>query len=358
MRIKKFMSVLLVMALMFSFCSFFVSAEYVEIIYSKNGEFMAIGGTGTSMADITSTITKSTSTYSGKACTTFRYPASGSYSSRVIIVDYDAVLKVNHNYNLHLFLNSDLPSYTEFAVYLSYVDFDGIIRNSTTLFEYSGKTSDLTNWIEVNVNFTPDNSYISSSSNQVIEIQFINTSQAMSYVRISELIELTDEDDNSSWFEKIINAIKEIPTNFVNGVKSFFENLGNKISELGDSIESFFINLGEDIGEFFTMLKNYILYFEHPVTLNDDGVLVDSSGNPIYTNPFASAMEKVKNTFNGWIDDIDQFVSDMDVSRNNVSSYISQGTSIINDVMSASPVLTACIIFVAGFLVIRKVVGR
>lgn len=328
MRIKKFMSVLLVMALMFSFCSFFVYAESVETIYSKDLNYEAYGF-GSSADTITDTISKSTSTYSSKSCTVYRFPVSGSYDNRFLGLMYEDNFKAGHNYSLNLYLNSDLPSSTRFSIYFDYIDYSGTVIKEVTLFEYSGTTSDLSKWIEVDVKFSPDSSLISSSSKQQIVIMFDYSSQAMSYVRVSEIIELTDEDDNDSWFEKIIESITSLP-----------ERIGNAISE------------------FFTMLKNYFLYFQHPVSLDEDGVVLDANGQPIYTNPFGSALESVKNTFDGWIEDIDTFISDMDESRINVSTYIEKGTSVINEVMSASPILTACIIFAAGFLVIRKVVGR
>ena len=114
----------------------------------------------------------------------------------------------------------------------------------------------------------------------------------------------------------------------------------------------------ENIKGFFDMLKNFLLYFQHPVELNSDGVLVDGSGKPIYINPFDSALADVEATVNGWIDDIKVFVDDMDESRIEVSGYIEIGTEFINDIMSAHPIISACILFAVAFFVVRKVVGR
>ena len=66
MRIKKFMSVLLVMALMFSFCSFFVSAADDGVINTRDLDFSASvqvlnsSGTSTVQHDVTNDVTVDT----------------------------------------------------------------------------------------------------------------------------------------------------------------------------------------------------------------------------------------------------------------------------------------------------------
>lgn len=274
MKIRKICLFLAFCMLFISANVFTVSAEYVKLIYSKNNSFYAVGGNGTSMELITSTISQSSASYSGKASTTFRFPASGSYSSgRILQVSFSEILKVNHNYNLHLFLNSDLPSYTDFAVYLSAVG----TNNDIVLFEYSGTTSDLTKWIEVDVSFFIDDSLSSTAGHEII-IEFFNTSQAMSYVRISETLELTDLDDNSNWFEDIISAIFQLDSDIDTYISDLESSLLAQLITLDSNIDSYFdalggelvsaiTNLDTHIDGYFQLLKNGII--ENDIALSD-----------------------------------------------------------------------------------------
>lgn len=191
---------------------------------------------------------------------------------------------------------------------------------------------------------------------------------------IQRYIEVVDDD--VSWLVKILNAIKAIPSN----ISGFFTTLGNRISgffdtvntkindfknnvsswfsDLKETIKQKFVDLGNDIGEFFEKLKNYLLYFQHPVTTNSDGVLIGVDGKPVYTNPFESALQKVEDTVYDWLGKISNFLDSMEQSRVDVSGYLENGSTLVNGVLKASPALAVCLTFAVGFFVIRKVVGR
>ena len=190
-------------------------------------------------------------------------------------------------------------------------------------------------------------------------------------------IHLTNLDDNSGWFQKIIDAITSIPskissffTNLGSTIGNFFsdlweklrtqfENIGKWFKELGDKIGQFFVDLGEDIKGFFEMLKNYLLYFQHPVTVNSDGVPInDKTGKPVYTNPFSSKLKEILNKLEEWTESINGFIDSMDSARDNVTSYMDSGKELIDGVIKGVPILAAVLIFVAGFYVVRKVVGQ
>lgn len=193
---------------------------------------------------------------------------------------------------------------------------------------------------------------------------------------ISREIGFVDTTDNPSWLGKILNKFSELGDTiggFFDGlgdriggffeeqkqkIQDFSNNVGQWFTDLGNNIKQWFIDLGEDIGEFFTMLKNYLLYFQHPVTTNSDGVLIGKDGKPVYTNPFESAIDKVKATVDDWLAKINNFVDGMETSRQDVTGYLENGSGVINTVLSASPILSVCVLFAVGFFVIRKVVGR
>lgn len=99
------------------------------------------------------------------------------------------------------------------------------------------------------------------------------------------------------------------------------------------------------IGAFFDKLINYILYLQPTEPEREEyfsgGVLTDID---LFINENASRTG--------------DFVLTLDDTLDSVSVYIEQGTSIINTVFDALPILNACFIFLLVFAVVRKVVGR
>lgn len=178
------------------------------------------------------------------------------------------------------------------------------------------------------------------------------------YFWFGKEVTFVDRTDNPGWLGKILQRF----TDLGNTIGGFFTNLGNKIggffTDLKDSLVQKFVDLGNSIGEFFDMLRDYILYFEHPVDLDSNGVPIGADGKPVYTNPFASKLDEFKTTVNGWLDTINEFINSIDSSRVAVAGYLSNGSTLINGVLSAVPILSVVLTFAIVFLVVRKVVGR
>lgn len=382
---KKMISILLVIVSLLSFCSFSVYADEGLSINTIDMDWHVTYRVPTQeiSEDITDEVSVSVDTSQGVfgGFTCFRIPNKyyktfGSF--RLLFLSSPFTLRADHEYNIkfsygHIF-SLPLNCSASLVVYTS----SGELYKSIPI--YSGSTSSQNKAITPDFNFLvksadlPDG-YVCRLSVSFEEINNANTT-ADGRICISPQIEVSDLDDDSGWFEKILNAIKAIPQNIAsffqnlgNSIGGFFENLWNNIKQkfddlktwidgLGENIKQWFIDLGNDISEFFTMLKNYLLYFQHPVTVNADGVLIGKDGKPVYTNPFDSAIDKVKTTVDDWLSKINDFVDGMEQSRLDVTGYLESGTGVINKVLKASPILTACVVFAVGFLVIRKVVGR
>ena len=175
---------------------------------------------------------------------------------------------------------------------------------------------------------------------------------------LGKTVEYTDRTEEPGWLGKILQRF----TDLGNTIGSFFTNLGNKIggffTDLKDSLVQKFVDLGNSIGEFFDMLRDYILYFEHPVELDSNGVPIGVDGKPVYINPFASKLDEFKTTVNGWLDKINGFINSIDSSCVAVAGYLSNGSTLINGVLTAVPILSVVLTFAVVFLVVRKVVGR
>ncbi|MEE1321070.1 MAG: hypothetical protein UHM85_05995 [Acutalibacteraceae bacterium] len=103
-------------------------------------------------------------------------------------------------------------------------------------------------------------------------------------------------------------------------------------------------SIPDKIGGFFENLKNYLLYFQ--------------AEKPEHVNPFAGILTDVQNFFNSQIEDTSDFKDSLNSTFENVSTYISTGSSVINKLLDGVPLLNAFLIFFVVIAVIRKVVGR
>lgn len=83
---------------------------------------------------------------------------------------------------------------------------------------------------------------------------------------ISNPVILDDIDDDSGWFQRILNAIKELPEKIVGAIKAipeaigkFFTDLWNNLKQQFENIGQWFSDLGDKIGQFFVDLYNDII---------------------------------------------------------------------------------------------------
>lgn len=345
MKTKKIISIILTVLLMFSFCSFSVSAADGTGEFDTEDIFTTayIYTSSTGVINVTNDVTVdnvSSGTFKGFKKYSVPILQDDVVKTQVQLTFEDRfTMRSGHEYNLKFQWGYRLgvPCTMEINLYIR--DTAGtLIKTQKILTVDSPGNSKIQN---VDCNFSPSVSDIESgyTCNFVIRLTqkyFESSTGSPQEFFVSPTVSLTDLDDNSGLINSIIDAIKAIP----------------------ERIKGFFTDLADNIKGFFDSLKNYILYFQDPVTLNEDGVLVDANGNPIYVNPFENSIEDIEETFNCWIEDIRGFISGMDESRVQVSGYLQTGTGLINDILSASPIISAVLIFIASFFVIRKVVGR
>ena len=359
MKTKKIISIILTFLLMFSFCSFSVSAvdgtgefsakDLSVSAYVTNNVDGVLQNTTVTNDLIISDVT--TGTFKG-----FRKYSFPNNTDSVVRTEVTLTLsnkfevRNGHEYNFKFKWGYQFKVPCTLDISLFIRDSSGNLVKTQSI--YNASSPGYLQAHNIDFNFTPsvpetDSGYSCNFVIRFIQNYYESSSGNLQSFYLSPTLSLTDLDDDTGLINSIIEAIKAIPDR----IKGFFTDLAN-------SIGSFFQELADNIKGFFDSLKNYILYFQDPVTLNEDGVLVDANGNPIYVNPFENSIEDIKETFNGWIEDIRGFISGMDESRVQVSGYLQTGTGLINDILSASPIISAVLIFIASFFVIRKVVGR
>ncbi len=372
MKVKQIIGVLLAVVCLLSYCSFSVFAADDTLTVSN---FTSLMGRETSSSGSTYTeyypFSEGTATVSGTLMHYWHANDPNFYTSgatKVLTTFTLTDVQPNHNYDLN------------FKTAISYNGAYKIIVTvaNVVVFEKSFNDYKVQN---IKCNFDMPANVVSGQTTVNIEYR---VSEAYGYgsagqnVRyyISENIDFLDRTDNPTWLAKIKQWFLDLGDKIGNffsalgdriggffddlaeNIKQKFNDLKSWIENLGNNIKQWFKDLGEDIGEFFTMLKNYLLYFQHPVTTNSEGVLIGADGKPVYTNPFESAIDKVENTVSDWISKIKSFCDSIDVNAENVSNWLSTGTNLIDKLFSAVPILAVLAGFGIAFIVIRKVVGR
>ncbi len=402
MKIKRILSVLLIIACLFSCCSFSVSAVNDGgnmDFYANNTDLYCYYFNEETQLEVP--VTPRTDLFTWKDKEAFRViipTADGPQDSTGPIRFVESFslpqLHADHEYTLDFWYAFNTASFGSLFVVLEVLDGNQNLINSQILYTSPDNLVSDT-WTECNISFKPDLSAVQSGYSCRLIFRFCQVHNGRPWaIHISNYIYFNDNDDDSGLLNGVLDWLSRIyhsvaggtdregvnHTGIVQGIKNGLTNLGDRfstfISDLKqglidklegvkssientiNGIQQWFIDLKNSIKDFFTMLKNYLLYFQHPVTLNSDGVLVGADGQPVYTNPFANALEKVEDTVYGWLDDISNFLDGIDESRQNVSEYLENGSTFINGIFKISPIFSVCVAFAVVFLVIRKVVGR
>lgn len=150
-----------------------------------------------------------------------------------------------------------------------------------------------------------------------------------------------------------LNTVKTAITDKLEAVKTGIQNTLNTVkTAITDKLE----NVKIAIGDFFTMLKNYLLYFKHPVTLNNEGVPVDSQGNPVYMNPFKEP--DIFETLDEWVENIQNSKETTEEAAEEGLEHISGVMGIITTLFTRVPFLTIFFGFILAVVIIKKVTGR
>lgn len=366
---KRIISILLAVLCLLSCCTFSVfaadddvEAELLDVsTFSMSASKIGVG------APASDDITSQMQVVVGSDYVQYNYPQLGGQgtavtSSMSLTLLDGYYIRPDHEYNFSFSWGYRINVLHVTDVHLIIYDSSGNEYSRKTVFTSSSVSG------TADFNFILKSNELPDGYSTAIKIYSqSNYSNSGSYERfqISRYIKITDLDDDVSWFKKIINAIKAIPgnigtffDNLIESIRQKFNDLKTWIDNLGNDIKQWFKDLGEDIGEFFEKLKNYLLYFQHPVTTNSEGVLIGADGKPVYTNPFESALQKVEDTVYDWLGKISNFLDSMELIRADVSGYLENGSTLVNGVLKASPALAVCLTFAVGFFVIRKVVGR
>lgn len=187
----------------------------------------------------------------------------------------------------------------------------------------------------------------------------------------------------TGWFDSLFGWLKDIRDNASEGfsnIGDWFSELGNKIqtffNNLSDNINGFFIELGNKISGFFTDLKNNLkTWFDNIGNwFTEIGDKIsgffeklwnriywgNENGESEYQKPVINnKLNDILDTMDGYQQQLNDVISTINTSADEVSTYISTGTQLIEGFINVGGVgLTALIVFGMVFILVRKVVGR
>lgn len=193
-----------------------------------------------------------------------------------------------------------------------------------------------------NLGFTFNSLHINVESEQT---GFFNSVKEF----FQELFEkLTSAFDNiGAWFSELGDKIKSFFTDLTDNIKSFFSDLSGNLKEWFNNIGDWFTEIGDKISGFFEKLWNRIWWG-------------NENGESEYQKPV------IDNKLNDILDTLDDYqlqlkntIDTIGSSADEVSTYISTGTQLVNGVIGVAGVgFTALIVFGIVFVLVRKVVGR
>lgn len=127
-------------------------------------------------------------------------------------------------------------------------------------------------------------------------------------------------------------------------LQDIFGNIISLPSDIANAIKGFFTELSDNISDYFTTLRNYLLYFQ--------------ATKPEHVNPFANILTDIESFFDDQMSDVTDFKNSLNTTLDNVVGYISSGSGIINQFLTAVPLVSAFVTFFVVFCIVRKVVGR
>lgn len=150
-----------------------------------------------------------------------------------------------------------------------------------------------------------------------------------------------------TWFNNLSDNISGFFSDLVSNIKTQFTNITNNLKEWFSNIGQWFTDIGDRIGDFFERLWNRIWWGNENGESEYQKPVIDNKLNDIIDN-LQDYQENLKST-----------ISTINSAAEDVSTYISTGTELVNSVINVAGVgFTALIVFGIVFILVRKVVGR
>lgn len=213
-----------------------------------SGSYMAVGDN--KWTDCTNELTTGVYHSAGTALNgmySVRFPLSLNDGNILLFVSEPFSINANHEYNVNF--DWGYTQSTKQAVYcmisLQYFSSNGELIKEQSIDGQLGTGNFKIHSFDID--FKPDVSDLSSGYKCKFVISFTQNSSttASEVFCLSPQINLIDKDDDSGWFQKIINKIQET----IDGIKQIPQKINEKLTELKESIVNAFVELKDNIIE-------------------------------------------------------------------------------------------------------------
>ncbi len=234
---SKIISLVLVILTLFSF-AIPVSAEdgSSEVLDVRDFTYEVYNGNDQTNDELE--VTYKDGTYGTEGIWMRNYSCSSTDGIKILYVSDLIGLHAEHEYNLEFYYATDYFRTTAVNIHLRYYSNSGELIKTQVLDDFSPSSSGINFY---SGNFKPNVSDIEQSYNIKLYIVLSTPNSGSVNWRISHDIILTDKDDDSGWFQKILNKINDI----WESIKSLPERIGAYISniatDIGDKIKDLFI---------------------------------------------------------------------------------------------------------------------
>ncbi len=208
------------------------------------------GGVVTKNVVITKSVSSGTIPFNGFIKYTFPPPTDIVNEKRLfaeIVLDDNFTIISGHEYSLNFQwgYNISLPCYC--TGILRFYSANGDILKEQELFISNGSKPYTLH--DIDISFVPDTKDLTSGYRcefviNILQNGYNSTNRSQSFF-ISPEISLTDKDDDSGWFQKILNKINDV----WESIKAIPDKIGVKISELKESISVIITDLKDNLIE-------------------------------------------------------------------------------------------------------------
>ena len=176
----------------------------------------------------------------------YRFPSTLSDKNILLLLSEPFSISADHEYTLSFDFgfSAITGSVTAYALLKYYNSSGEVLKEQTIDAIIESSPGEIHSF---NIDFKPDVSDLEGGYKCKLELGFHQLSAPTSseVIFVSSEINLIDKDDDTGWFQKIINKIEET----INNIKQIPERINAKLTELKESITNAFVELKENLIE-------------------------------------------------------------------------------------------------------------
>lgn len=282
-------------------------------------------------------------------------PSPSGEQDGFVLIEMTELLLSGKNYNFNFDVATLGMNSVSVAVVFEIHYNDGSDDDYFLLAEF-GESSTSPNYVNYNVNFTPN---IQNKGYQCfISFMFFKYDGSVGLnmncnIKNLSLTEIESQEGNI--LKRIYNFIINLPATFQNfftdlknGISGFFTDLKTNLSQWFDnlktSIGDFIVNLSDNLSDFFDRLKNWLLWF-------------NVEGSSSYANPFEQIDDEVDDDLESNIVKLANYINDNTQSVSDSLANVGSVFLVFDAFVVGIPLVLSLIIFAFFIHILKRLLG-